>query len=169
MDDSGLPRIEQGSSSDPRGCAEHRHHLRYFSHGTSSIPCSAGLSKCLFQYMSGYWLTSICLHVGGATIDILTASPGLPAQTHHASWDNRLRLSLFSFPTSVKRAHNLDYKMLTCEDCLCCRTTYKLFWDICEGEGWAMNPLKIQGPGTVVTVWELSGQSRLCCPKSCDW
>lgn len=100
-------------------------------------------------------------------MDILTASTGLPAQIDHVSWDNRLRLSLFSFPTSVKQAHNFDYIMLTCKGCLCCRTTYKLCWDICEGKGWVMNPLKIQGPGTAVTTWELSGQIRLRCLKSC--
>lgn len=58
--------------------------------------------------------------------------------------------SLFSFPASVKWAHYIDDIMLICEDLPLLQDTLQTLLEHLWGRGWAVNPQKIQGPGTTI-------------------
>lgn len=80
VDDSGLPGTEQGGAPfmQLRPASLHRRSLGCHPR---SVPCCAGLSKCLSSKPWATELQSVHFPVGGATMGLSRASPGLSAQS----------------------------------------------------------------------------------------
>lgn len=83
----------------------------------------------------------IAFTLGWATKNLLLASARLPAQPHSMSWNGS---SVPAFPpTSMIQCSHI-------KTCLCYRTLYIDFTKDLQERGWALNPQKIQGPGTAL-------------------
>lgn len=132
-------------------CAQHCHHLTYLVQVLGRYHVILYLANAFFQYTLGLWVPrSICLHMGGATIDLSSASPKLPTQPHNMLWVGSPRQVPVLLSHMSKRGpllwwYNIDmWRLAFLQD------TLQTLLEHLGVRTWVVNPLKIQGPGAAI-------------------